>query len=204
MYLLVASLSAVIVAAVDAQRGPFERHRGEAMMDALGLSDEQRMHIEKLREAHREEMRALRMGGVRPDPEAMERLFDVHQRQIAETLTLEQREQMERLRLERGHRRGGPDRSMMGRRGDRGPGGPGKPFAQLDLSEEQSVKLDALMESQHEEMQALVKERREAMQALIRAHREALENVLTQAQRAQLDEIKDDAFYRRTERGRRR
>ena len=53
------------------------------------------------------------------------------------------------------------------------------------------------MESQHEEMQALVKEHREAMQALIRAHREAMESVLTKAQRAELEEIKDDAFYHR-------
>ena len=162
-YLLIALLSIAVAAGVIAQ--PDRGQRGEAMMEVLGLSDEQRVHIEKLREAHREEMRALRMSGARPDPEAMERLFDVHQRQIAETLTLEQREHMERLRLERGHRRwgrGGPDRSTMGRRGDKGPGGPtmrgpGKPFAQLDLSDEESVKLDALMELQHEEMQALVK-----------------------------------------------
>lgn len=204
MHLLVALFSIAAAAGVDAR--PDRGQRGEAMMDALGLSDEQRMHIEKLREAHREEMRALRMSGARPDPQAMERLFDVHQRQIAETLTPEQREQMERLRLERGHRRGGPERSMMGRRGDRRPRDPtmrgsGKPFAQLDLSEEQSVKLDALMESQHEEMQALVKEHREAMQALIRAHREAMESVLTKAQRAELEEIKDDAFYHRARRG---
>ena len=90
----------------------------------------------------------------------------------------------------------------MGRRGEKGPSGPtmrgpGKPFAQLDLSNEQSVKLNALMELQHEEMQALVKEHRDAMQALIRAHREAMENLLTKAQRAELEGIKDDAFYHR-------
>ena len=181
-YLLIALLSIAAAAGVDAR--PDLGQRGKAMMDALGLSDEQRVHIEKLREEHHEEVQALRMSGARPDPEAMERLFDVHQRQIAEMLTTEQREQMERLRLERGHRRWGR-------------GGPGKPFAQLDLSDEQSVKLDALMESQHEEMQALVKEHREAMQALTRAHRQAMENVLTKAQRAQLEEIKDDAFYHR-------
>ena len=61
--------------------------------------------------------------------------------------------------------RGGPNRYMMGRRGDGGPGGPtmrgpGKTFAQLDLSDEQSVKPDALMELQHEEMQSLVKKSR--------------------------------------------
>ena len=97
---------------------------------------------------------------------------------------------MGRLRLERGHRhwgRVGPDRSAMGRRGDREPGGstmrgPGKPFDQFDLSDEQGVKLNALMESQYEEMQALMKEHREAIQALIRVHREAMENVLTKAQ----------------------
>ena len=99
---------------------------------------------------------------------------------------------MKRLRVERGYMhwgRGGPDRYMMGRRGDGGPGGPtmrgpGKTFAQLDLSDEQSVKPDALMELQHEEMQSLVKK-----------HREAMENVLTKAQRAELERIKDDAFY---------
>ena len=82
----------------------------------------------------------------------------MHQRQITETLTPKQREQVERLRVERGHRhwdRGGPDRYMMGRRGDGGTGGPtmrgpGKTFAQLDLSAEQSVKPDALMELQQE------------------------------------------------------
>ena len=112
---------------------------------------------------------------------------------------------MGRLRLERGHRhwgRGGLDRSAMGRRGDREPGGstmrgPGKPFDQFDLSDEQGVKLNALMESQYEEMQALMKEHREAIQALIRVHRESMENVLTRAQRAELEEIKYDAFYHR-------
>ena len=155
-YLLIALLSIAVAAGVDAR--PDRGQGGKAMMEALGLSDEQRLQIKKLREAHREETRALRMSGARPGPEAMERLFDVHQKQIAETLMPEQREQMERLLLERGHRRwgrGGPDRSTMGRRGDRGPGGPtmrgpGKPFAQLDLSDEQSVKLDGLMELQHE------------------------------------------------------
>jgi hypothetical protein len=39
------------------------------------------------------------------------------------------------------------------------------------------------------------------MQALIRAHREAMESVLTKAQRAELEEIKDDAFYHRARRG---
>ena len=92
-YLLIALLSIAAAAGVDAR--PDREQRGKAMMDALGLSDEQRVHIEKLREEHREEMQALRMSGVRPDPEAMERLFDVHQRQIAETLTPEQREQIE-------------------------------------------------------------------------------------------------------------
>ena len=93
MHLLVALFSIAAAAGVDAR--PDRVQRGEAMMNALGLSDEQRMHIEKLREAHREEMRALRMSGARPDPQAMERLFDVHQRQIAETLTPEQREQLQ-------------------------------------------------------------------------------------------------------------
>ena len=121
----------------------------------------------------------------------------MHQRQIIETLTPEQRGQVKRLRVERGYMhwgRGGPDRYMMGRRGDGGPGGPtmrgpGKTFAQLDLSDEQSVKPDALMELQHEEMQSLVKK-----------HREAMENVLTKAQRAELERIKDDAFYHRVPR----
>ncbi len=143
MYLLIVLLSMAVAVGVDAR--PDRGQRGEGMMEALGLSDEQRVHIEKLREAHRKEMWALSMSGARPDLDAMERLFDVHQRQIAKTLMHEQREQMER-----GHRRrdrGGPDRSTMGRRGDRGPGGstmrgPGKPFAQLDLSNEQSVKLN--------------------------------------------------------------
>ena len=141
-------------------------------------------------------MRALSMSGALPDPEAMEWLFDLHQRHIAETLTPEQREQMG----QRHWGRVGPDRSAMGRRGDRGPGGstmrgPGKTFDQFDLSDEQGVKLNALVESQYEEMQALMKEHREAIQALIRVHREAMENVLTKAQRAELEEIKDDEFY---------
>ena len=187
---MIVLLSMAAAAEVDAW--PDRGQRGEAMMEALGLSDEQRVHIEKLRDAHREEMRALRMSGARPDPDAMERLFDVHQRQIAETLMPEERGQTERCK--RRWDRGAPDRSKMGRRGDRGPGGPtmrgpGKPFAQLDLSNEQSVKLNAPIELQHEEMQALVKE-----------HRESMENVLTKAQRAKLEAIKDNASYDRVPR----
>ena len=38
------------------------------------------------------------------------------------------------------------------------------------------------------------------MQALVKEHREAMENVLTKAQRAELEGIKDDAFYNRVPR----
>ena len=50
-YFFIALLSIEAAAGVDAQ--PDRGQRGEAMMEALGLSDEQRVHIEKLREAHR-------------------------------------------------------------------------------------------------------------------------------------------------------
>ena len=58
-YLLIVLLSMAAAAGVDAR--PDRGQRGEAMMEALGLSDEQRVHIEKLREAHRKEMWALRL-----------------------------------------------------------------------------------------------------------------------------------------------
>ena len=38
------------------------------------------------------------------------------------------------------------------------------------------------------------------MQALVKEHREAMENVLTKAQQAELEGIKDDAFYNRVTR----
>ena len=77
---LIVLLAAAAAVGVDAR--PDRGQRGEAMMEALGLSDEQRVHIEKLRKAHRKEMRALRMSGARSDPDAMERLFDVSHRQL--------------------------------------------------------------------------------------------------------------------------
>ena len=38
------------------------------------------------------------------------------------------------------------------------------------------------------------------MQALVKEHRETMENVLTKAQQAALEGIKDDAFYNRVTR----
>ncbi len=208
IYLLVAGWSVATIATADAQRGPFGALRGEAMMDELGLSDEQKMQVKQLRETHRKEMQALRASGERPGPEKMEQLFAAHREQVEKVLTAEQREQMEQLRGMSGpamHGRGG--RGMGGPamhdrgwgRGGRGKGGPAmhgrggdrrglghRPFAQLNLSDEQMEQIRGLRQKQ-----------REAMQALTKKHREAVEKVLTKEQRSELEEMKDEAFYHR-------
>lgn len=89
-----------------------------------------------------------------------------------------------------GHGKGGP---MMG--GRRGPGR--RPFAQLDLSDEQREQVRSLQEKQRDAVRELMKKQREAMQALTKKHREAMEKVLTKEQRTALEEAKDETFYRR-------
>ena len=88
------------------------------------------------------------------------------------------------------------DLAMHGRGwGQRGPAQ--RPFAQLDLSDEQREQVRTLRQKQREETQALAKKQREAMQALAKKHHEAVEKVLTKEQRSELEEMKDEAFYHR-------
>ena len=208
IYLLVAGLSAATIATVDAQRVPFRGPHGAEMMDELGLSDEQKTQVQTLRDAHRKEMQALRASGERPNPEKMEQLFAAHREQIEKILTPEQREKMAVWHGPMMGRRGGWGKGgpMMDRRDGRGKGGPmmggrrgigRRPFAQLDLSDEQREQVRSLQEKQRDAVHELMKKQREAMQALTKKHREAMEKVLTKEQRTALEEAKDETFYRR-------
>ena len=78
---------------------------------------------------------------------------------------------------------------FFGRRGRWGREGEGmvrgaRPFAKLDLTDEQ-----------REQIGELRKEQREEMRATRKKHRTALEKVLTDGQRDRLEEMKDEAFY---------
>lgn len=201
IYLAVAALTVGgAVATATAHRGMHQQHMPGAVMEELDLSDTQKTQLKELRAAQREKMQALRASGERPNREEMRARFTEQREKMKSILTAEQREKMETMRGEwafgerpmrgqrgqwghkgRGHNRGG-DKGHMMERGKR----PGQTLAMLDLSAEQKEKVKTLREKQRKEMQELTKK-----------HRTAVEKVLTKEQREKLEEMKDDAFYRR-------
>ena len=151
----------------------------------LDLSDEQKERLEELRYEHGEKVRVLR--DTRAAPGDFETLHVEHRTAMRTILTEEQWEKMESLRENpAGRFHGGP------MRGDRGPGGwrgdPGRGvedvFAQLKLTGEQRQELRELRQTHREELRQLHK-----------GHRAAMEEILTDAQREKLGELKDRAFY---------
>ncbi len=212
IYLAVAALTVGgAVATATAQRGMQQARGPGAMLEELGLSDEQKTQLQELREEQREKMQALRASGERPNREEMQALFAAQREKMQQILTPEQREKMEKARgqwafgerpmrgqrghwrpMERAQHKGGARGPMMGR-GMRGEPRGGQALAMLDLNADQKEKVKILREKQHKEIQELTKK-----------HREAVEKVLSKEQREKLAAMKDDAFYGRGERGRRR
>ena len=174
---------ASVVLALGALVATAAAHRGgqgmRAVMQELDLTDEQRDQLKELRQAHREKMKDARGDG----PEVMKGLHEEHRAALGEVLNAEQLERMQAMRADfAGGFRGG---KMRGHRGMRGHGpGAKNAFAKLDLTDAQKDQLKDLRKAHRAEVGKLQKQ-----------HREALEKLLTDEQRAELAELKDEAFY---------
>ena len=169
-------LGALITIAVAEGGDKIREHRQPMarMLRHLDLSGEQKEQLRELRRGHMEAM-----GEQRKTMAAMRK---ENRQAVLEVLTEEQLEAVKEMRAEGGE--------YFGRRGRWGTEGEGmrrgaRPFAKLDLTDEQ-----------REQFRKLRKEQREEMRATRKQHRSALENLLTDKQREKLEEMKDDAFYR--------
>ncbi len=184
------------VATAVAHKDGSGSHGPWAMMNELGLSDEQKSEFKALRAEQREAMEALRDGDEKPDHEAMQAVFAKHRKAMAAILTPEQREKMEAMHGKggmhgKGHHGKGGMHGGKGHHGEMGgPGRGGHALAMLDLSDEQKEQIKKLRKKQHEKMKEMRKK-----------HHEAVEKVLTKEQRAKLAELKDEAFYGRGKHG---
>jgi Spy/CpxP family protein refolding chaperone len=170
----------VLVSAAVAHRGERMRsgHGMRGMMQGLDLTEEQQEQLKGLRKDHRQEIKEIRSEG----PEAMEALHEEHRAALGKILNAEQMEKMQAMRAQFGEGfRGGKMRRH------RGPGrghGAKNAFAKLDLTDEQQDEIKDLRKAHREEVGKLQKK-----------HRQALEKLLNKEQRAELEELKDDAFY---------
>ncbi len=171
----------ITVAVAQGGKGMWEHRQPMArMLDHLDLTGEQKEQLRELRRGHREALGEQRR--------AMAAMRREHRQAVIGTLTEEQLEAVREMRAEGGE--------FFGRRGRWGTDGEGigrgaRPFAKLDLTDEQ-----------REQIGELRKEQREEMRATRKKHRTALEKVLTDEQRERLEEMKDEAFYSRGKRWR--
>ncbi len=187
---VVVALGALVATAAAHRGGKMRGYGMRAVMQELDLSEEQMEQLQALRSAHRDKMKEARGEGR----EARRALHEEHIAEVSQILNDEQREQLEEFRAEygdrfwagkmHGHRGWGhgkrDGRGMWGGRGH----GPRDAFAQLDLSDEQKEQLKGLRSAHREEVDKLR-----------RGHREAVEKLLSSEQRAELEELKDEAFY---------
>ncbi len=170
------SLGALATVAIAEHGEKMREHRQPMlrMLEHLDLTDEQKEHLQALREKQREALREQR--------EAMAALGKEQREAVMNILTDDQQETLKEMRAKRGKffgRRGWGDKD----RSDMRRGGEGA-FSRLYLTDEQK-----------EQLKGLRKEHRTEIRETRQKHRTALENVLTDEQREKLKEMKDEAFY---------
>ena len=177
------ALGALATVAVAERGEKMREHRQPTpwMLGRLDLTDEQKEQLQALRKEHVEARREQR--------ETMATMGKEQREAVMNILTDEQQEALKEMRDKRGKffdRRGweGKDRHDM-RRGGQGA------FSRLDLTDEQK-----------EQFKELRQEHRTEIRETRQKHRTALESVLTDEQRAKLEEMKDEAFYGGGKRGR--
>jgi len=176
------------------------------LFEALDLTDEQKASIQALRQSHREEMQARRETGERPTEEEIAAFRQAHREAIADILDEEQLAKLEELRAQRQEERDEREgRKRFGkRRGGRRGGGRMGPLQALDLTDAQKEQIKTAMQQLREEIGPEVKEIREkvrsgeltreearaAMQEIRGEHQDILADILTDAQKELLKELK--------------
>ncbi|MBC7947675.1 MAG: hypothetical protein H7Y42_07330 [Chitinophagaceae bacterium] len=195
----------LMVAAVDAQDVPTNRkHDGvkkegsrgrhhDGGMDKLNLSDDQKAKVKALNEEHRKQMSDLKKQDnitVKESKEKMESLRKDHHAKFQSVLTSEQKAQLEKnkdARREKG----------MSRDKDQGQ----RMKQELNLSADQSAKLDASRKEMSEKMKAVRadnsltdEQKKEKARGLKKTQMESMKSILTEEQ---LQKMKEGKKHRR-------
>lgn len=166
---------------------------------ALQLTDEQKTQMQALRQSLNEQVQALRASG---QVEQVRALRQAHREQFLAVLTDEQKANLGQLRAGRTQGVAGP-RAGLGRgprgRGPEGLSPGGGPFGAapfvtaLGLTDEQEAQMAALRADLRTRLQALrasgTVDRAQA-RVLFAAHREQVQALLTDEQRAKLEELR--------------
>jgi Spy/CpxP family protein refolding chaperone len=182
--------------------GPHSHEGRGGPAEVLYLTDDQQAQFDALREAFHAEAVALRESGD-ADREALDALRESHREQFGAILTDEQKAQLQALHTERRANR--PEARRGGRPGGHGRMGRGdsrRPDlgTALGLSEEQSGQMEALRGALHEQLQALresAEGSREQAEALHQTHHEQIQALLTEEQRATLEQLRANRDTRR-------
>ncbi|MEE2659508.1 MAG: hypothetical protein VX733_13460 [Candidatus Latescibacterota bacterium] len=167
--------------------GASDKAHGKRISEALGLSNEQKAQLQKLRTQGREEMQALR-SQEDVTREQVQALRESHREAFLAVLTDEQRATAEQVRAERETIKA----AGKGRRGGRRQQRLHLQEA-LGLNEDQQSQLQTLREEARTAVQALRKDEsatRDQFRALRESHREAFLAVLTDEQRATAEQVR--------------
>ena len=181
------------------QDGKFRGRRGGrgGLFGALELTDAQKEEFKALREQNRAEMQKFRDSGERPTQEQMEQIRQTHRQAFESILSDEQRTKLEELKANRpqwdGERGFGKGMGMRpGRRG--GWRGRGAVFGALELTDDQKEQFKVLREEHRAEMQKFrdsgERPTQEEMEQIRQAHRRVFESILSDEQRAKLEELR--------------
>jgi Spy/CpxP family protein refolding chaperone len=178
-----------------AQRGQQDPDRMlDRMQERLELTEEQTQQVRELMEAHRAERAELMasLGSDRRNWRNNEEVAAMRERHFAQMESILTPEQTEKHRSMRGQMMQRTDRPGRGMRGAPGPG------ANIERMQERLN----LTEEQVAQMRELMAEQREARTKDREAFRQQMSEILTEEQRAQMQEMRDQR-PQRGERGQR-
>ena len=168
---------------------PHESHRGHFKKDMadLNLTEDQKAKFKALNQAHREEMETLRKKDnitVKESREQMEALRKDHKAKFESILTSEQKAKLEKNKEE-----------QKARFKDRDKDRTGKMMKELNLSADQSAKLEASRKANREKLTAIredksltEEQKREKTRELMKQQKENMKSILTEEQLQQMKE----------------
>jgi Spy/CpxP family protein refolding chaperone len=192
--LLVAAFGVVAVQAQDIPGRkndfkPHEKHRGHDRkgLAELNLSEDQKAKFQALNKEHREKMETLKKQDnitVKESREKMESLRKEHHEKMQSILTTDQKTQMQKQRDE-----------QKARFKERGENRGQRMKTELNLTADQSAKLDASRKAMSEKMRSIREDKaltdeqkKEKSKELMKQQKESLKSILTEEQ---LQKMKD-------------
>jgi len=181
-------------------------HRVDKLADNLELTDSQKGQLKTVYSEFGKKIIQLRDGEESREvlQDKMRETFSDLNSRLEAILTPAQMEKMKMFRNERMTRRG--ERRGMRQRGRQREQIIEKVKDELDLSEEQETKIDAILEKSRLAMKEKMKESDESRREIFRAHKEetadAIKEVLTSEQQEKFEEMKDKFLSERNRGGR--